>query len=78
MPLARALREPGGEDEERRLFYVATTRAKDRLYFCHTMWDHERGMRTRALVPSRFINELMPSRLHEADLPFEQWRVNEM
>jgi len=77
MPLGRALREPGGEDEERRLFYVATTRAKDRLYFCHTMWDHERGMRTRALAPSRFINELTPSTLQQVDPPFEHWSVNE-
>ncbi|MBM4315726.1 MAG: ATP-dependent helicase, partial [Deltaproteobacteria bacterium] len=35
MPLSRALREPGGEEEERRLFYVAATRAKDHLYLCY-------------------------------------------
>ena len=31
LPLARALKEPDGEEEERRLFYVAVTRAKDQL-----------------------------------------------
>ena len=32
-PNARAI-EDGNLDEERRLFYVAVTRAKDRLYLC--------------------------------------------
>jgi superfamily I DNA/RNA helicase len=48
--LARAARRSAlieaQEAEERRLFYVAMTRAKDRLYICH-----ERGK------PSRFLDE---------------------
>ena len=43
IPLARALKEPGGEEEERRLFYVATTRAKDELYLCYPLTDYARG-----------------------------------
>jgi len=77
IPLARALKEPGGEDEERRLFYVATTRAKDQLYFCHTAIDFMKGMRSRALNPSRFIKELAPPSAEPGEYPFDQWVVDE-
>jgi len=77
IPLARALKEPGGEDEERRLFYVATTRAKDQLYFCHTAIDFMKGMRKRVLNPSRFIKELAPSTAEPGEFPFDQWVVDE-
>ncbi len=36
-PNARALGEPGGEDEERRIFYVAVTRAMDELYLTYPL-----------------------------------------
>jgi len=77
IPLARALKEEGGEDEERRLFYVATTRAKDQMYFCHTMIANSKGTRGRVLAPSRFIRELAPSYIAPEELPFDQWAVNE-
>ncbi len=77
IPLARALKEEGGEDEERRLFYVATTRAKDQIYFCHTLIAHSKGTRGRVLAPSRFIRELAPSYVNPEELPFDQWAVNE-
>jgi DNA helicase-2/ATP-dependent DNA helicase PcrA len=77
IPLARALKEEGGEDEERRLFYVATTRAKDQMYFCHTLIAHSKGTRGRVLAPSRFIRELAPSYIDPEELPFDQWAVNE-
>lgn len=77
IPLARSLKEPGGEDEERRLFYVATTRAKDQLYFCHALVDNFRGIKSRVLAPSRFIKELAPSYVEPEELPFDQWVVDE-
>ncbi len=77
IPLARALKEPGGEDEERRLFYVATTRAKDQLYFCHTAVDFVKGMKRKLLNPSRFIKELAPSHADPDEFPFDQWVVDE-
>ncbi len=77
IPLARALKEEGGEDEERRLFYVATTRAKDQIYFCHTLIAHSKGTRGRVLAPSRFIRELAPSYVDPEEFPFDQWAVNE-
>ncbi len=52
-------------EEERRLFYVAATRAKDRLYLCYQEWLPERGSYSNALLkPSRFIREL-PSYAYE-------------
>ncbi len=77
MPLARALREPGGVDEERRLFYVAATRAKDQLYLCHTVQEGNRGGWRKACAPSRFINELAYSCSSPGDLPFEQWVIEQ-
>jgi len=74
-PLARALKEPGGEDEERRLFYVATTRAKDQLYFCHPRIGHHSGVWGRDAVPSRFIAELAPADREPEELPFDQWSI---
>ena len=52
-------------EEERRLFYVATTRAKDELFLCYQEWIPERGTYNNALIkPSRFIREL-PSYAYE-------------
>jgi len=77
MPLARALKEPEGEEEERRLFYVAVTRAKDELYLCYPLVDYSRGMGNMTLSPSRFIRELAPAEMRHRDRPYEQWVVDE-
>jgi DNA helicase-2/ATP-dependent DNA helicase PcrA len=45
------------EEEERRLFYVAVTRARDDLYLCYPMTSEEwHGL--GFLKPSRFVKEL--------------------
>ena len=77
LPLQRALKDPDGEAEERRLFYVAATRAKDQLYLCYPVFDHGRGMGYLPLSPSRFIRELSPSHLRAKDRPYEQWVIDE-
>ncbi|HEY6731300.1 MAG TPA: UvrD-helicase domain-containing protein [Solirubrobacterales bacterium] len=61
-PHARALKE-GGEEEERRLCYVAITRARKRLYMT---WARERRLFGQAEhnLPSRFVDEL-PAELTE-------------
>jgi ATP-dependent DNA helicase UvrD/PcrA len=61
-PHMRALEE-GGEEEERRLCYVAITRARERLYMT---WARERRLFGRAEhnLPSRFVDEL-PEELTE-------------
>jgi len=76
-PLYRVLDDPKGIEEERRLFYVAVTRAKDQLYLCHPVTDSSRGFRRAPLRPSRFIRELVPSFREGQGLPFEEWFVEE-
>jgi DNA helicase II / ATP-dependent DNA helicase PcrA len=46
------------EEEERRLFYVAVTRGKDRLYLLSPKRQKESTGYMSALKPSRFLREL--------------------
>lgn len=46
----------GNIDEERRLFYVATTRAKERLYYSTCEYRDSFG-RKQSYIPSRFLAE---------------------
>lgn len=77
MPLARALKDPDGEEEERRLFYVATTRAKDQLYLCYPLISYARGLGNVNQSPSRFIRELAPSAGYGKPCPYDQWIIDE-
>lgn len=78
IPLARALGDPDGEEEERRLFYVATTRAKDQLYLSYPTVEYSRGGGYAPVRPSRFLRELTVSSFDEDDpTPFERWYVDE-
>ena len=61
-PLKRAMEEDNLE-EERRLFYVAVTRARDALYLTYPMINTQGGPSIR-LNPSRFLNEI-PERTYE-------------
>ncbi|MCU1244691.1 MAG: UvrD/REP helicase, partial [Acidobacteria bacterium] len=53
-----------GEEEERRLFYVAITRAKQELYLVFPVMARDRGGLDVLMEPSRFIREL-PGELYE-------------
>lgn len=75
IPLQRALKEAGGEEEERRLFYVAVTRAKDQLYLSSPVLDYTRSAGTLTLSPSRFISEIAPLSSKDEQRPFEQWTL---
>ena len=46
------------EEEERRLFYVAVTRAKDSLYLLSPQWARDRSGSTVKMDPSRFLREI--------------------
>ena len=57
-PHIRALDDPEGVEEERRLCYVALTRAKERLYLLHAARRYSSNSLGR--LPSRFLAELPP------------------
>ena len=59
-PHEQSALEDDGLEEERRLMYVAITRARTRLYLCHAQTRMLHGQ-TRYNVPSRFIDEIPPA-----------------
>lgn len=71
-PGTRALGEVGGEDEERRVFYVAVTRAMDELYLTYPL-TMSRGGRGPTIVtrPSRFLTEIDAELSEQATLESE-------
>lgn len=56
-PLGNAMMEPKLLEEERRLMYVAVTRAKDILFLSHAHSRMTRGQ-TKNNPPSRFLDEI--------------------
>lgn len=73
-PLARALDNLEGEEEERRLFYVAVTRAKDELYLAYPLYRMTGGDSGGFLRPSRFVGELPKSHYQELALRYPAGR----
>jgi len=64
-PAARSLEEAANEAEERRLFYVAVTRAKDYLWLCQPRMRKTREGGVMLCPPSRFLAEIDPGLLQE-------------
>lgn len=62
LPLSRNSADPDDLEEERRLFYVGMTRAKEKLYLCHAHTRHRFGKDDFGLnfrtIPSRFLREI--------------------
>lgn len=56
-PHENAIQQREGLEEERRLMYVAITRARQRLYLCHAQSRMLHGQ-TRYCVPSAFLDEI--------------------
>ncbi|MGE3466120.1 MAG: ATP-dependent helicase [Pyrinomonadaceae bacterium] len=69
-PSPRSLKEIDSEEEERRLWYVAITRAKDELYLTYPLLMTDYSRQTVLQKPSRFISEC-PASL------FEVWDLEE-
>jgi DNA helicase-2/ATP-dependent DNA helicase PcrA len=81
-PSGRSLREAEGEEEERRLFYVALTRAKDELYVCYPLIESDRSRQTVLHRPSRFITEVPRALLEiwnvdEEEIPLDEIETDE-
>jgi len=69
-PSQRSLDDHATEAEERRLFYVATTRAKDELYLCCPEIRRVRDGGAMPCIPSRFITEVPPELFEEEYVGF--------
>ncbi len=69
MPISRALEDDKDMEEERRLMYVAITRAKERLYLTRSKSRYLYGKR-EPTMRSRFLKELAK----EVELPKEERR----
>jgi len=78
-PGARAIGEPGEMEEERRLCYVAMTRAMRRLYFTSAQRRMLFG-KTSASKPSRFVREICPEHIeiHEPTHDFSSFEFDHM
>lgn len=69
-PHARSFEEPEGLEEERRLFYVALTRAREELCLAHSRMRFRTGA-PGPQAPSRFLEELPESVLPDAHFAAE-------
>ncbi|MGC2238773.1 MAG: ATP-dependent helicase, partial [Pyrinomonadaceae bacterium] len=69
-PSPRSLKEIDSEEEERRLWYVALTRAQDELYLTYPLMMIDYSRQTVLQKPSRFIMECPP-------VLFEVWSLEE-
>ncbi len=67
-PSARSLDDPDSEEEERRLFYVAVTRARDELYLVYPLLRVTAGQGMTLLGRSRFLNEIPAELVDEWNL----------
>src|SRR6184192_371824 len=70
-PLARAVGEPGGLEEERRLCYVGLTRAREKLYLSWARTRYRNG-RLELSESSRFL-EALPQAVVEQRSTTPQW-----
>ncbi|MBK8482275.1 MAG: ATP-dependent helicase [Proteobacteria bacterium] len=70
-PAPLAVRTPSELEEERRLFYVAATRARDQLYLCQPRFEESDQGPRRLLRLSRFVAELTD----DGTCPYEPWEV---
>ncbi len=71
-PMRQSLKKPTDLEEERRLFYVACTRAADELYLCYPVIEETRDGPSHLLRPSRFLKEI-----DVAPAVFERWEIDE-
>ncbi len=77
-PHRRAIDEPGGEEEERRIFYVAVSRAMNELFLSYPSTITRGGFGPLVLTaPSRFLTELDDSLYERVALEHELDRLDD-
>ncbi len=69
-PHSKSIEEPLQMEEERRLFYVATTRTKNDLYLIHPITRYDYQMGTVISRESLFLQELNPA-------VYKKWYIEE-
>lgn len=67
-PHPKSIEDPSALEEERRLFYVAVTRAKDEVYLTYPLTRYSAQTGEILMRPSLFLQEL-------PDGTYERWRV---
>ena len=73
IPSARALEEDSRNiDEERRLFYVAITRAKEKLFINYADTRRDREGKEKMVLPSRFLEEIPNTRFKNEEKTKEE------
>lgn len=70
-PNSRAIENPEGEEEERRLFYVAVTRARDELYLIYPQLKLTGGYGDAFQKPSRFLQEISKECYNKREIDLE-------
>jgi DNA helicase-2/ATP-dependent DNA helicase PcrA len=70
MPSAKSIGDTEKEEEERRVFYVALTRAKDELYLCYPIMDNRWYDGAIVKRPSIVSHEL-------PEHTYEKWEIEE-
>ena len=74
-PHERSLNESNGLEEERRLMYVAITRAKEKLYLTLSQSRMTYGQPTYN-IPSRFLDEIPEALIKKINVPNDAARSN--
>ncbi|MBN2030045.1 UvrD-helicase domain-containing protein [bacterium] len=71
-PIARSINQTEELEEERRLFYVGLTRAKEKVYLFHAR-KRNLFIEGASSLPSRFLDELEPSFLERNYLSYQKF-----
>ena len=74
-PSIHAIEDEDSLEEERRLMYVAATRAKENLYFIYPKNIYDRNERIILNQPSRFLDEIKDGILEKHSVGFDDWAL---
>lgn len=69
LPSSRSANDPDGLEEERRLFYVGITRARERLLLSHARCRYTYGQMSECL-PSQFLREIPTDLVHKHEISY--------